>query len=69
MLFIIQQPSALKNRIISFFEIVTSLSMLQPEDIVFLDDTQTNITAAIQAGWQAIHWTENSCLTSEIASL
>lgn len=52
-----------------FFEIVTSLSMLQPEDIVFLDDTQTNITAAIQAGWQAIHWTEYSCLTSEIASL
>lgn len=52
-----------------FFEIVTSLSKLQPEDIVFLDDTQTNITAALQAGWKAIHWTEKSCLMTEINRL
>ncbi|MCF7644637.1 HAD-IA family hydrolase [Bacillus subtilis] len=51
----------------AFFEKVTDLSTLRPEEIVLIDDTLTNIIAAKECGWHAIHWTNKSCLATELA--
>lgn len=57
----VKKPDAL------FFEKVTQLSNLLPEEIVLIDDTMENIIAAKYTGWKAIHWTNNSCLSAELA--
>lgn len=53
----------------SFFKKITKLSNIQPEEIVFIDDTFANIIAAKQCGWHAIHWSKECCLSSELAKL
>ncbi|MBX8801409.1 HAD-IA family hydrolase [Ochrobactrum sp. MR28] len=51
----------------AFFEKVTYLSKLRPEEIVLIDDTLANIIAAKECGWHAIHWTKESSLATELA--
>lgn len=50
-----------------FFEKVTYLSKLRPEEIVLIDDTLANIIAAKECGWHAIHWTKETSLATELA--
>ncbi len=50
-----------------FFEKVTNLSKLRPEEIIMIDDTIANIIAAKECGWHAIHWTKETSLATELA--
>jgi putative hydrolase of the HAD superfamily len=51
----------------AFFEKVTDLSKLRPEEIILIDDTLANLIAAKECGWHAIHWTKESDLATELA--
>lgn len=53
----------------AFFKKVTDLATLRPEDIVLIDDTLANIITAKECDWHAIHWTNESCLATELAQL
>lgn len=53
----------------AFFEKITDLSKLRPEEIILIDDTLANIIAAKECGWHAIHWINESCLATELAQL
>ena len=37
-------------------------------DILFVDDTLANVTAALARGWDAIHFTTNAALLAELAA-
>lgn len=43
-----------------FFEWAATHSGFSVEELLLLDDTQANITAAKQLGWQVIEWQENT---------
>lgn len=51
----------------TFFEKVTKLSKLRPEETVLIDDTPANIIAAKESSWHAIGGKKESRLTSELA--
>lgn len=43
-----------------FFARVQAAVGLRGEEMLLIDDTRQNIEAALQAGWQALHWTTES---------
>ena len=43
-----------------FFAKVQAAVGLCGEEMMLIDDSRENITAALQAGWQALHWTKHS---------
>ncbi|CAN5400762.1 HAD-IA family hydrolase [soil metagenome] len=45
---------------LEFFTRVQAALGLPGEEILLIDDILQNTDAALKAGWQAIHWTENS---------
>ncbi len=46
----------------AFFDAAAMSSGSAPEDIVLVDDTKANVEAALEAGWQALHWSKGSSL-------
>jgi putative hydrolase of the HAD superfamily len=48
----------------AFFETVADLTGLAPSELLLVDDTQANIEAARQAGWQSILWHRDSALST-----
>ena len=46
----------------SFFEAALKRSGFAPDDTILVDDTKANVDAALDAGWQAVHWSEGSSL-------
>lgn len=50
----------------AFFEKITCLSKLRPDEIILIDDTLANIITAKECGWHVIHWTKKSRLASEL---
>ncbi|QQR38968.1 HAD-IA family hydrolase [Devosia rhizoryzae] len=49
-----------------FFRAVQRTLPPAGEDIVFVDDSKTNVTAARRFGWRAIHWVEGMTLEEEL---
>lgn len=43
-----------------FFATVQAAVGLRGEELLLIDDSRRNIEAALEAGWQALHWTEHS---------
>lgn len=43
-----------------FFTRVQAAVGLRGEEILLIDDSRPNMEAALQAGWQALHWTKHS---------
>ncbi|MDQ3170535.1 MAG: HAD-IA family hydrolase [Acidobacteriota bacterium] len=43
-----------------FFASVAAAVGLQGEEMLLVDDDRRNVEAALQAGWQALHWTKDS---------
>jgi putative hydrolase of the HAD superfamily len=52
-----------------FFRLATAETDVQPQDIVFLDDTLENVEGARLFGWHAVHWTTGMTLETAIALL
>lgn len=50
----------LKKPDMEFFNRVRSVIGLRGEELLLIDDSQLNIEAAREAGWQAFHWTRHS---------
>lgn len=48
----------------AFFDAAEKRSGARPEDIILVDDTEANITAANEAGWQAMLWSKGASLMS-----
>jgi putative hydrolase of the HAD superfamily len=46
----------------AFFDSAAKHSGSAPEDIVLVDDTKANVDAAVEAGWEAMHWSNGSSL-------
>ncbi|MGX1196939.1 HAD family hydrolase [Parvibaculum sp. MBR-TMA-1.3b-4.2] len=44
----------------AFFDAAEKISGAAPHDILLVDDTRANIDAALDAGWTAVHWAEES---------
>ncbi len=53
----------------AFFEQAASLSGLPAEQLLLIDDTPANITAARASGWKAVQWLEGSSLSATLAKL
>lgn len=53
----------------AFFEQVATLSRLPAEQLLLVDDTPANITAARASGWNAVQWLEGSSLSAALAKL
>lgn len=59
----------------AFFRAAERLSSAGPDDILFIDDTLSNVLAARACGWQAFHWTSQrsdgdgffSCLLGKVS--
>lgn len=47
-----------------FFDAAVKISGSAPEDTLLVDDTAANIDAALEAGWQAAHWSNGARLLS-----
>lgn len=45
-----------------FFDKVVSKMRIAANDLLLIDDSIVNITAAAEAGWNAIHWQETSAI-------
>ena len=45
---------------VQFFAKVQAAVPLCGEEILLVDDSRQNIEAALKAGWQALHWTQDS---------
>jgi putative hydrolase of the HAD superfamily len=43
-----------------FFARICSLTGLQPEELILIDDTVENVKAASALGWRTIHWTSDT---------
>ncbi len=54
---------------IGFYEKITTLSGIPPDQMLLIDDTNANVLAAKKLGWNAIEWTDGSNLTTELAKL
>ncbi|CAH0143994.1 Alpha-D-glucose 1-phosphate phosphatase YihX [Pseudomonas carnis] len=52
-----------------FYEKVTELSGLRPEQLLLIDDTPANVLAARNLGWNAIEWHKTSTLAGQIDTL
>ena len=48
----------------AFFDAAARHSGSRPEDLILVDDTETNIIAARDAGWQAMLWSKGARLMS-----
>ena len=46
----------------SFFEVALKRSGFAAGETILVDDTKANVIAALNAGWQAVHWSEGSSL-------
>lgn len=46
----------------AFFDAAAKRSGAAPASIVLVDDTRANVDAALEAGWDAIHWSPGSSL-------
>lgn len=53
----------------AFFERAAALSGLPAEQLLLIDDTPANITAARASGWNAVQWLEGSSLSGTLAKL
>ncbi len=53
----------------SFFENASALSGLPPDQLLLVDDTYANITAAKVSGWNAAQWLEGSSLSAIMEKL
>ena len=51
----------------SFFDKAATLSGLPAEELLLIDDTPANITAAQASGWNAVLWLEGSSLSTTLA--
>ncbi len=49
---------------LEFFSKVQSAVGLCGDEMLLIDDSASNIEAALKAGWQALHWTKHSSLRS-----
>lgn len=47
----------------AFFARVQAAVGLRGEELLLIDDSRPNVEAALQAGWQALHWTKHSSPT------
>ncbi len=45
---------------LEFFERVQVAVALRGEDLLLIDDSRQNVEGAVNAGWQALHWTRSS---------
>jgi putative hydrolase of the HAD superfamily len=45
---------------VEFFAKVQAAVGLRGEEILLIDDSRQNVEAALEAGWQALHWTKHS---------
>ncbi len=48
---------------LEFFQAVASRVVMQPDELLLLDDSKENVQAAMTAGWRAAHWTPNCALS------
>ncbi|MGO6943055.1 HAD-IA family hydrolase [Rhizobium johnstonii] len=53
----------------AFFEQAAALSGLPPEQLLLIDDTPANVTAARASGWNAFQWMEGSSLPDALSKL
>ncbi len=53
----------------TIFEHAGALLDVRPEEIVFIDDLEKNLTGAIEMGWKAIHLTKSHSLREELSQL
>jgi putative hydrolase of the HAD superfamily len=53
----------------AFFEEVAALSGFSAQQLLLVDDTPANITAARASGWNAVQWLEGSSLSATLAKL
>lgn len=53
----------------AFFHKVGTLSGFQPEQLLLIDDTPANVSAARALGWKAIEWVNGSSLSAELSKL
>jgi putative hydrolase of the HAD superfamily len=53
----------------SFFEKAATLSGLPADQLLLIDDTPANITAAQASGWNAVQWLDGSSLSATLAKL
>lgn len=53
----------------AFFEQAATLSGFPPEQLLLIDDTLANVTAAQASGWKAIEWMEGSSLSAALSKL
>ncbi|MCV0394028.1 MAG: HAD-IA family hydrolase [Rhizobiaceae bacterium] len=51
----------------SFFRAIETCTGFEPREILFIDDTFSNVEGALKAGWQAVHWTGRSSLSAILA--
>jgi len=52
----------------AYFDAAAATAGVIAADLVFIDDSEPNITAARQAGWRAAHWTSDLTLEAAIAA-
>ena len=45
-----------------FFVEVEAAVSLSGNELLLIDDRRQNTNAALDAGWQALHWTEDTCI-------
>ncbi|HEY1427751.1 MAG TPA: HAD-IA family hydrolase [Caulobacteraceae bacterium] len=50
------------------FDAVEAALGLLPETILFIDDMQTNVDAALARGWDALRFTSNAALAADLAA-
>ncbi|GLQ55715.1 HAD-IA family hydrolase [Devosia nitrariae] len=51
-----------------FYTLATEAAGTPPESIVLIDDTQDNVLAARDFGWNAVHWRPGMTLSGELAA-
>lgn len=51
-----------------FFALVTQRTSVEPNQIIFVDDTEANVVAAKEYGWKASHWKPGMRLTEVVAA-
>jgi len=59
----------LKKPDVAFFKDSANRSGFAPDEIVLIDDSPANVSAAKQAGWNGIHWTGERSLADELAGM
>lgn len=54
---------------LDFCKKITELSGFLPKELLLIDDTQANVQAARESGWNAIYWKKSSDLEAQISDL